>query len=175
MSKKIVILRGKNASGKTTAFNNLKNYYHKDKNLFKNWIFVDNGAIKGMFTNLDDQNWRDYSKKIFLDVLKTILPLKRNILIEETYNEMLNRNFNKEIKKYNYQIMTFQFKVSLKNAILRDKKRVKEKSHQGLGEKKIKELRKFHQDHLDKEGIIINTDKLSKWQVINFVIKKLNL
>lgn len=175
MKPKIVILRGKNASGKTTAFYNLKNYFFKDKKLFKNWIFVDNTAIKGMFTNLDDPKWKDYSKKILLEVIKTVLPLKRNIIVEETSKEMLNRNFSKEIRKYNYQIITFQFEVSLRNAILRDKKRVKEKTHPGLGEKKIKELREFHEDNLDQEGIIINTDNLNKEQVIKFIINELDI
>ena len=170
---KIIILRGNNASGKTTAFYNLRDYSFKDKKVFKNWIFIDNNSIKRMFSNVDDQNWKMTSKEILLDLIKKILPLKRNIIIEETSKEMLIKYFSKELKKYHYKIITFQFIVSLDEAIRRDKKRVEEKKHPGLGKLKIKELREFHNKSLDKEGIIVNTNKLNKEQVVKFIIKNI--
>ena len=122
MKPNIVILRGKNASGKTTAFNNLKK-----ENKLKNWIFIDNSKIKERFSDLEDEERKKLSKESLIRSIKEVLPLKQNIMVEETSKEMLDRNFSKELKKYNYQIITFQFEVSLRNAILKDKKEQKKK------------------------------------------------
>ncbi len=170
---KIVILRGKNASGKTTAFYNLRDYSFKDKNILKNWIFIDNNSIKRMFSNLDDENWKDISKDILFYVLKKVLPLRRNVIVEETSKETLHKYLKKEIAQNNYQIITFQFEVSLKNAIERDKERVKTKQHIGLGKEKIEELRKIHEGSFDKESIVINTDKMNQEEVVNFILKNI--
>ena len=122
MKPNIVILRGTNASGKTTAFNNLKK-----ENKLKNWIFIDNSKIKERFSDLEDEERKKLSKESLIRSIKEVLPLKQNIMVEETSKEMLDRNFSKELKKYNYQIITFQFEVSLRNAILKDKKEQKKK------------------------------------------------
>src|SRR3989344_5848613 len=171
--QKIIILRGKNASGKTSTFYSLRDYSFKDKKMFKNWIFIDNNSIKRMFSNLNNPNWKDISKEILIYILEKVLPLKKDIMIEETSKEMLNKYLGNKLNKYNYKLITFQFEVSLEEAIARDKNRVKEKTHPGLGKVKIKKLRDINNNSLDKEGIIVDTDKLDKEQVVKFIIQKI--
>ena len=64
-NSKLIILRGKPTSGKSTAFHNLR----KDKRM-KDFIFVDFCYIKGMLENLSDEERRNSGKEILFFIMK---------------------------------------------------------------------------------------------------------
>jgi predicted kinase len=160
---KIVILRGKPTSGKSTAWHNLK----KRKEM-GDWLFVDHGTLK---KNLG----KELGKKSLFAVLKTVMPTKKNIIIEESSEKTLKKYISRQIKKYNYEIITFQFEVSLKTAYKRNIQRAKDKWHPLLTKKWIKHTHKIHEERFDKNAYLVDCNKLGKRQVINFILKKLEL
>jgi predicted kinase len=160
---RLVILRGKPTSGKSTAYANLK----KGKEM-RGWLFVDHCFLK---QNLG----RELGKKSLFAILKVILPSKENIIIEEMSRETIMKYVGKYIKKYNYNIIVFQFEVSKEIAYKRDIQRAKEKWHPYMGKKKIDEMHKIHEERFDKSAILINTDKLGKRKVVEFILKRLGI
>jgi len=160
---KIVILRGKPTAGKSTAYANLQK-----KKQMKNWLFVDHA-------NLKQKLGRDLGKKALFAVLKAVMPSKKNILIEETSEETLRKYINSAVKKYNYQIITFQFEVSLKEAYKRNVQRAKQKWHPFMGKKEVKRLHKMHEERFEYNAFLVDTGKLGKMQVIEFILKKLRM
>ena len=162
--RKLVILRGKPAAGKSTAYANLK----KRKEM-KNWLFIDHCKLK---TELG----REKGKIALMDELKKAMPTKKDIIIEEMSEKTLKKYIRYYIKKYDYKIITFQFEVSLKDSKNRDIRRVIDKGHdRKFILKNIKELHKMHDERFDKKAFLIDTGKLNKKQVVDFIIKKLRL
>ena len=159
--KLLVILRGRPTSGKTTALRTLKN-----KKDMKDWIFIDHSAIKTLLG-------KEKGKKKLHELLKKALLTGKNILTEETSRETLKKYIGKELKESKYKIIVFQFWVSTKTALKRDVHRAKNGWHLFMGKNKIKELHKMHDERQDKEAVLVNTDKLNKKQVIEFIIKEL--
>ena len=161
MKPRLVILRGKPTSGKSTAYMNLR----KRKEM-KNWLFVDHCVLK-------DSLGKDFGKKALFSILKIVMPSRQNIIIEEMSRESIMKSLGKYVKKYNYQIIVFQFEVSKRVAYKRDVQRAKEKWHPYMGKKKIDELHKMHEEKFDKSAILVDTDKLNKGKVIELILKKL--
>lgn len=161
MTPKIVILRGKPTSGKSTAFKALR----KNKRM-NDFIFVDHAAIKEAFG-------KELGKKILFFSLKEVMPSKKNIIIEEMSRETLKKNVGKEIKKFGYNIVVFQFEVSLKTAYKRDVIRAKAGEHKKMGKKLMDKMHKMHEERFDKEGIVIDTNKLNKSQVVDLILREL--
>ncbi|MBT4258188.1 hypothetical protein HOD88_03345 [archaeon] len=171
MKPKIVILRGRPTSGKSTAFHTLK----KRKEL-KNWIFVDFCNIKETLgETLNDSDRKKYGKKFLFAILKEALKTGKNILMEEMSEKSLRKSINYSLKKYNYKVITFQFSVSTKTAYKRDVQRAKDKWHPLMGKKWVDKAHKLHDKKIDPKGIIVDTDKLSKKKVIEFIMDNLNL
>jgi tRNA uridine 5-carbamoylmethylation protein Kti12 len=158
---KIIVLRGRPTSGKTTALRTLI----KRKEL-KNWIIIDHSKIKGEFG-------KEEGKKRLYELIKKSMLSRKNILTEETSRKTLNKYLRYYIKKYKYKITVFQFTVSTKTAYKRDIKRGREKWHPTMGKQWIDKMHKLHDERLDHQGIIVDTDKLNKNQTVNFIIKKL--
>lgn len=161
MKPKLVILRGKPTSGKSTAWHNLR----KRKEM-KDWVFVDHCAMK---TGLG----KDLGKKSLFAVLKLVMPSKKDIIIEEMSEDTVRKYINHYIGKYDYKIITFQFEVSLKEAYKRDVQRSKERWHPFMGKKQIQEMHKMHEERLDQKAILIDCNKLGKRQVVEFILKEL--
>jgi predicted kinase len=164
----LVILIGKPTALKTTAFHNLE----KDKRM-KNFVFIDFSSIKNKFENLPDEERKKLGKQTLFKKLKEVMPSKRDILIEEMSKETINKYLEKEIKKYDYEIIVFQFEISLETAHKRNIKRAKEKWHPLMTKEQLEELHKMHEERFDKNAILINIEKLNKKQVVDFIIKKL--
>ena len=160
---KLVILRGRPTSGKSTAFHNIK----KRKEM-KEWLFVDHANLK---TNLG----KELGKKSLFAVLKAVMPSKKSIIIEEMSEETLRKYINNPIKMNNYSILTFQFTVSTETAYKRDVKRAKDKWHPYIGKNKIKEMHDMHDERIDLKGILIDTNKLGKRAVVEKILKELKL
>ncbi len=160
---RLVILRGKPTSGKSTAYANLR----KSK-FMKDWLFVDHCAFK---TELG----KDEGKKKLFSELRKVMLSEKNIIIEEMSKESVMKYIPKEIKKYNYEIIVFQFTVDTKTAYKRDVKRAKDKWHPFMGKKWIDKLHKMHDERFDKEAILVDTDKLGKKQVVELILNNLNL
>jgi len=160
---KIVIFRGRPTSGKTTALRTLKK-----KKAMKEWIIIDHSEIKSRFG-------KKRGKLKLFELIKEAMMTGKNILTEETSRKTLNKHIGKDIKKYKYKILVFQFTVSTETAYKRDVKRAKAKWHPFMGKKKIEKLHKMHDERFDKKAILIDTDKLNKKQVISFIFKKLRL
>jgi tRNA uridine 5-carbamoylmethylation protein Kti12 len=158
---KMVILRGRPTSGKSTAYANLQK-----KNEMKDWLFVDHA-------NLKEKLGRELGKKSLFSVLKTVMPSKKNIIIEEMSEETVRKHIGSYIKKYNYKIVVFQFTVRTETAYKRDVKRAKAKWHPFMGKKKIKEMHDMHDERFDKNAFLIDTNKFSKKKVVDFVLEKL--
>lgn len=159
---KFVILTGKPGAGKSTAWQTLR-----DSGKMKDWAFVDHAGMKSSFG-------KELGKKSLIAVLKVVMPSKKNIIIEEMARYSIIRDVGKQIKKYNYEIIVFQFDISLELSKKRDMQRVKDRRH---GRKKllknIEELHKMHDKKYDKEAIRIDSHKLNKKQIINKIIKNL--
>tara|TARA_Y100000310_G_C20455782_1_gene702978 strand:+ start:217 stop:705 length:489 start_codon:yes stop_codon:yes gene_type:complete len=156
---KLVILRGRPTSGKSTAYAGLG----KRKEM-KEWLFVDHCALK---KNLG----KDLGKKSLFAVLKAVMPSKKNIIIEEMSEETVRKYIDKDIKKYRYKIVVFQFTVRTKTAYKRDVQRSKKGKE--MGKKVIDEWHKYHDERADKKGILVDCNKLGKKQVVKFILARL--
>jgi len=158
---KLVILRGKPTSGKSTAWHSLK----KRKEL-TDWIFVDHANLK---TTLG----RDLGKHALFAVLKTVMPTRNNIIIEESSKQTIRKYLNYHIKKHNYKIITFQFEVSLNTAYKRNIQRAKDKWHPYIKKQELERLHEMHNQRFDKTAHLIDCNKFSKKQVVDYIIKTL--
>ena len=162
MKPKLVILRGNPAAGKSTAYANLRK-----RNEMKDWLFVDHCAMKNWFG-------KDLGKKSLFAILKVVMPSQKNIIIEEMSRETIMKFLKSYIKRYNYKIIVFQFEVDLKKAKKRDIQRVVDKKHyQKKILKNIEEIHNMHNERFDYKGTIVDTNKLSKIQVVDFILDKL--
>jgi predicted kinase len=165
---RLIILRGKPTAGKTTAFHNLE----KDKRM-KNITFIDFSAIKNKFSKLPDEERRTRGKETLFKILKELIPSKKDILIEEMSKETIEKYLEKEIKKYHYKIIVFQFEISIETAYKRNIQRAKENWHPIMTKPKIEGLHKLHEERFDKEAILINTENLNQKGVVDFIAGKL--
>ena len=163
--RKIVAIRGYLASGKSTALNNLK--LHKK---MKDWIFVDFEAIRKMFRN-NRKTMVKYADASFFAVLKELVKTHKNIITQETSEEMLMENIAKEIKKNKYKIKTITLIVSPETSYQRAAKRRKAKGMKPRTKKNIIESYNERKLKLDKEKIHLNVDNLSEKQVTNEILK----
>jgi len=148
---RLIILRGKPTAGKTTAFHNLE----KDERM-KDFIFVDFSSIKNKFEKFPDEQRRKLGKELLFKTLREIIPLKKDILIEEMSKETINKYLGENIKKYGYKITVFQFEISIETAYKRNVKRAEEKWHPLMTKEQLEELHKMHEDRFDKDAILIN-------------------
>ncbi len=161
LKPKLVILRGRPTSGKSTAWHTLK----KNKSL-KKWRFIDHVSLKNKLG-------KEEGKLALMEELKTAMKKKENILIEEMYEKTLKKYIKYYLERYNYKIITFQFFVSTKTAYKRDIQRAKEKWHPKMGKKRIKQMHDLHDKIADPKGILVDTDKLNKKQVVTLILKNL--
>ena len=158
-SPRIILLRGRPTAGKSTAFKTLK-----EKKKLKNTFFIDHCKQKEDFGT-------EMGKKVLYNTLKTLMPEKKDIILEEMSRETLNKHIKREMKKYNYTFLVFQFTVDTNKAYKRDIERSKGKKP--MGKKQIDEYHKMHDERFDKKGILIDTNTLNKEQVVKKIIREL--
>lgn len=163
MGPRIIILRGKPTSGKSTAWHNLK----KRKEM-KDWFFVDHANLKNTFG-------RELGKLGLFAVLKVVMKTKKNIIIEEMSEKTLKKNIGYFLRKYHYRILVFQFEVSLEEAYKRNVQRAKDKWHPYIRKRQLESYHKMHEERFDKNAILVDCNKLGKKQVVDFVLKELQL
>jgi len=173
---KIVFLKGGSNTGKSTAFRNLKKLRKNAQ--MNDWVFIDSTEFKSWFNYLEDK--RELQKTSLFVLIKQIMKNKKNIILEEMSAKTTRKHVKNQIKKYNYQLITFEFVVdNVETAYLRDIKRIKSKEDRNqikaLGRRFISDSHKNHQMKLDKGCIFVNTTKLGKKQVVDFILTKLKL
>jgi len=163
--KKLVILRGKPASGKSTVFRSLKK-----KRIMKDWIMIDHPLMKKKLG-------KQLAKEKFHNLIKESMETGKNIIGEETSRKTLNKLIGYYIRKHRYKVIVFQFEVNLKISKKRDVARVKRGCdiHSVVLGEKLKDLHKMHEDRFDKNAILVDTNKLGKKQVVEFILKKLKM
>tara|TARA_Y100000310_G_C20523762_1_gene734975 strand:+ start:332 stop:844 length:513 start_codon:yes stop_codon:yes gene_type:complete len=165
---KIVILRGKVATGKTTALYNLR----KRKEM-KDWIIIDFNDLKRQFAYLGDEKRKEYGKKSLMAILKILMPSKVNILIDEMSEATLKKHISHSIRKYGYEVVTFQFTADLDASIEREAQRRKVVGKKPRGAKWVKKYHKMHEENADPKGIVIDTSKLNEKKVVKFILEEL--
>jgi len=169
---KIVILRGGAGTGKSTAFENLKRL--KKDNL-KEWVFIDHPSFKGFFNYLEDKN--ELQKKALWALMKELIKTKKNIILEEMSAKNIKKHLGYYLRKHNYKIIVLQFEVSnIDLSYKRIVQRVKRKEgiHTKVYSKKfVLDTHEMHKKKFDSEGISINTTKLGKRQVVEFILNKI--
>jgi len=165
LERKIVALRGYLASGKSTAFANLK--IHKK---MRNWIFIDFEGIRKMFDN-DKKTMTKYADASFFATLKELMKTGKNILTQETSEKMLLEKINKEIKRYKYKIETIALIVSPEISYKRAAERRMAKGLKPRSKKEVFESYKNRKESLDKEKIKIDVDNLNKEQVVERILR----
>jgi hypothetical protein len=167
---KIVFLKGGATTGKSTAFKNLK----KKKGM-EEWVFLDHPELKSWFERIKD--FKEIRKEALFATMKPIMKSRKNIILEEMSGKTTKKYLKSFIKKYNYELLTFEFVLEdFDLAMERDITRVKNKTRhhrRTLSRKIILDNHKHHKENLDENSIFINTKKLSPNQVINTIIKKL--
>jgi len=167
---KLILLKGKPTAGKSTAWHSLR----EDKRM-KDWVFIDVAKMKGQFNNLGDETRKKLGKKLLFYTLKQVMPLKKNIIIEEMSEKTLRKYINPVIKKYSYKIITFYFDVSIEEAHERNVQRAKDKWHPYMAKKKLEEFHRYHVKELEEDvnPIMVDCNKLSKKKVVELIIKNL--
>ncbi|MGK0208998.1 MAG: hypothetical protein ACI83O_000260 [Patescibacteria group bacterium] len=165
---KLVIFRGKVACGKTTALYRLK----KNKK-FKDWIIIDNSLIKSQFENLGDDKRKEFGKIALFSILKSVMPKGLNILMDEMSEKLLRKSINHSIKKYKYDIVTFEFTASVESSIKREADRRKIRGLKPRGAKWVEDMHKWHIERIDPNGIIVDCDLLDERAVEKFIIEEL--
>ena len=102
--KKIIVIRGKVTSGKTTTS-------HELAKILPGWIFIDPWKIKEMFEPLELKNrtsLKNASKKAMLVIMKEVIRnLEINIIVQETTVKYIKKYLGKDLKKHNYKIYSF--------------------------------------------------------------------
>lgn len=168
MSLRLVLLKGKVASGKTTAPHSLRK-----KKEMEEWIILDFSEIKNQFAYLGDEKRREYGTESLFAILKVFMAKKKNILVDEMSEGSLKKGISSHIKKYKYPITTCEFDARIKTSIKREAKRMKKKGQKPLGEKWIRDSHKIHLARHDPKGILVDCDRLGREQVVNLILRHL--
>jgi predicted kinase len=158
---RLVVLRGRPTSGKSTAWHSLR-----ERKELKDWVFVD-------FCKMKETLGKEKGKVALFKELKDTMAFGENIMIEEMSKETLGKYVGGDIVKFGYEIIVFQFTVSTETAYKRDVQRAKDKWHPLMGKKLVKELHDMHDERIDKDGILVDCDGLGKDEVVELILKKL--
>ena len=168
----ILLLKGGAATGKSSAFSNLK----KEK-VMNGWFFLDHPELKSWFEKMS--NIKELRKEVLFFSMKPLIKMEKNIILEEMSRETLNKYLGYYLKKYNYQIFTINFEVNdVKKSIRRDKLRVQRgtKHHLDILNKKyIEENHEHHLKTIDKYGIIINSSTMNQRAVVETILKHIKI
>lgn len=167
--RKIVVLRGYLAAGKSTTFNNLK----KNKKM-KDWVFLDFPVIRKMYNNFNEGIQINLADLTFFNIIKELLKTRKNILTQETSEERLIKELGKEIKKNNYEVDIIVLTISKETSLKRDTDRRKKKGIKSRTKKEVYDNYNKRVKKLSDGKLYIDTEKLSEKQVINKIMEKIN-
>jgi len=159
---RLVILTGKPISGKSTTYHNIRKLRALNK-----WIFIDHHEIE---REVEDKEGT--KQKFFFELWKA-LDTKRNIITEDTTRDQLMMYAGKLIQEYNYKVIIFQFEVSLEEAKLRNKLREKHWKHHLVEDEELEKTYAEKEKEFDKTAILINSEKMNKKQIVEFILKKI--
>lgn len=169
---KIVILDGMATSGKTTIS------YLLAKKL-SGWILVDIWRIKDMFVpigygkNLNKEEskiFHDLSKKEIFRIAKEIIrKTQRNIIIHDIPVKDVKKKLGKDLKYNNYQVFSFQLKVSFEEAMKINRKREKPDLDFSIWTKERWDNK--IQRKIKKGDIVVDTSENNQEKVVNIILK----
>lgn len=156
---KIIILRGPMASGKSTTIDIL------DKKL-KDYVYINREYIKSkMLKKMPRKYARKISKRALWTLLKEVMKLKKNILVQELSKSNLNKKLGKYINDYNYKIKSFYLTCSVETAIKRDKQRSKKM--------RARTVKIVHSNSKpEKADLIIDTEDNSLNKTVSIILKE---
>jgi len=155
---KIIAIHGPMAAGKSTIT-------EKIREKLPDHAYVDRPFIKRGLKPLGSKLALKISKAASFDILRQIMKLGKNVIIQEVSDESLRRKLKHYLRKYNYTLSVFYIKCSLKEAKKRDKGRQKKT--------RPKLVEQVHKDFAEpsKHEIVIDTEKLSVRQSVNLILK----
>lgn len=156
----LIILHGPPAAGKSTLTNVLREK-------LSTWPYVDRPNIKRGLKPLGREEAKKLSKEMSYTILKELMKLKKNIIVQEVNPSSVKKKLRYYLKKYNYQIFAFYIHCSVDEAIQRDKKRTK-KTRAAL-------IKKIHKEFTGPSEIetVIDTEKLSVSECIKIILKEI--
>ncbi len=162
----LISIHGPMASGKSTVCSHL---YNK----LKDYVFVDKAYIKDtMLKRLkktDREKAKEIANKVTIYMLKQVIPLQKNILLQEMRYCTIEKRLGDLLKKNNYRIVSFYLECSIEEAKKRDLVRINGQSRSGL----IDEMHSKH-GFSDPQDIVINTEKNNIEQTVEIILEKLN-
>jgi len=164
---KLVLLHGMIATGKTTALYNLR-----ERKEMKDWIIIDFCELKKQFAHLGDEKRKEYGKKALAAILKLLMKEKKNIVLDEMPEKSIRKYVGPQIRKYKYEVVPFQFTSKIELSIKREAERRIARGLKPHGEKWVRDFNEHHKKVFDKNAILIDTTKLNKKQVVDFIIKR---
>lgn len=159
---RLVILTGKPISGKSTTFHNIRKLRALSK-----WIFIDHHEIEREVEDVEG------TKQKFFFELGKAMGTGRNIITEDTTRGELMIYLGEAIEKLKYKVIIFQFEVSLEEAKRRNKHREKNWQHHLIEDEELESAYKKSEKEFDKHAILVNTDKLNKKQIVDFILRKI--
>ncbi|MFH1802159.1 MAG: AAA family ATPase [archaeon] len=162
---KIVVIRGYLAAGKSTTFENLKASQKMNE-----WLFLDFAAIRKMFNN-NKNTQIEFADRTFYASLRELVKTGKNILTQETSEDTIMKKIGPVIKKNKYRIIVIALTVSPETSYKRATARSKIKGKKPRTKKEVFDNYKARKLKLDKEGILMDTEKLTRKQVIDGIIK----
>lgn len=157
---KIIIIHGSMAVGKSTITEQLR------KRL-PNYAYVDRPYIKRGLMPLGRELAKKLSKDASYDIIRNIMKLGRDIIIQEVSILSFRKKLKHYLKRYKYEIHAFHLVCSLAEAKRREKGRTKKS--------KPRLLVKMHKDFPppNKYETVVDTEKLSVRQSVNFILKNI--
>jgi cytidylate kinase len=174
MSKrKIVVIDGMTASGKSTTSYNLARQ-------LPGWVFLDVWRIKDMFepigysSSLDRKEagvLAEIAKEETMRLAKEVMrKTRRNIILQELTVEFVKKKLGRELKKQGYGLFSVQLRVPLGHAVKRDKKRGKPTL--GVGSSWTEEKWDEKVDRKIKKGdLVVDTSRAKPDAVVKMILK----
>jgi len=167
----IIIFRGHPAGGKTTIYGALKKP-------LKDFIFIDNGDIKrtlaplgkkrkGQFVNVKIA--RQIAKEVLMFYMEKVMEQKGNIAIYEMSGDYVRKRLGPLIRRYHYQVYQFRPHSSLAAVMKRAKSQKRTMSENFL--RKAWYGWATGKKAVEKDDIVLDTEKNSLKQCVNMVLK----
>lgn len=159
---RLIILTGNPIAGKSITFHNIRK-----QRVLNKWIFIDYHEIE---REVEDS---EGIRQKFLFELNKAMQTGKNIITENISRKKLILELGKVIEEYKYKVIVFFFQVSLEEAKRRNIHREKNWQHHLVDEQELETEYKKSEKEIDKNDIIVNTDKLNKRQIVEFILKKI--
>ena len=157
---KIITIHGPMAVGKSTITELLR------KKL-PDYVYVDRPYIKRGLKPLGKKLALKISKDASYDIIRQIMKLNRDIIVQEVSPVSLKKKLKHYLKRYKYEVYAFYLACSMAEAKKREKGRTK-KARPRL----LEEIHKAYSSP-SKHEQVINTEKLSARRSVNFILRNI--